>query len=261
MSQSLCRIIIAFTLLISLSGCNSIHSAARKGDLKTIKLAYETGQSLSSKNMFGMTPVLLAAKNHQKEALELLLELGAHDAGGDYQHKPLAEYVLDNFTLADLRQSKVKQLRDIAISEQAITSVDDITIGEFPSYNGSIAKSHNGYLFAHRTDYVSRNFRKPITELFLQELYLDFTPKTKPSALLCNSFCEDPRVFRNKAQETFVIFNTKQSGHVRFNAEPKIRKMFLSHVEQQDGHFYVKKTVPLESPTGHIRTEKNWTPF
>lgn len=232
--------------------------AARNGDVQAILAAHNKGENLSHKSILGLTPVVVAAMHQQTQALELLLELGAHDAGGDFAHKPLASYVRQYMPIEQITRSRFKALRDIATLDQAVVSTHELVDqGSIKTYNGSIVDNGEDYMLASRYD-CKKAMCKTKPMLALQRLNRRLHPMHAPLLANCES-CEDARVFK-QGHSLRVLFSSSVK-HTDSARHKPAKRMYLGRIERQGDRHVVTHKVALESPKGPLHTEKNWTPF
>ena len=234
--------------------------AAAAGATALLENAHNRGENLSQKTAFGVTPVVAAARFGQLHTLERLLELGAHDAGGDYNNRPLAYHALEHMNWDVLRSSRVKAVRDMVALEEAVKDIEILSVGDFPSFNGSIENLGSDYLLTYRTHYDVKRGRRPGSFISVQKLNKRFDPVGMPSILNCAPYCEDPRIFTMSNHQQYVIFNREREIHDG-GVDKKIQRIALSALNKVKEHYYFDSIIDLASPVDQTRWEKNWTPF
>lgn len=81
MAMSVATLIIGIALADELD----LFQAARTGNIETIVRSADSGESLDVQDVTGYTPLILAAYNHQTEALQVLLDRGANPCLVDFK--------------------------------------------------------------------------------------------------------------------------------------------------------------------------------
>ena len=111
----------SLTVFAAVDANEDLLSAARAGDLTSVKKAVEGGAELETKTPYGQTPLYLAAMNGHEEVVRFLLDKGASTAVKDTFYKaPMLAFVIQrkHWGVAKLLAAK---------TSNADETLDDVT--------------------------------------------------------------------------------------------------------------------------------------